>query len=82
MKWKRRSNNSDESGPSTGGAGSKKDSIDPKWKVRIQAIVLIGLLVIPGNLGTLLIYATSEPNTQGTLNCVPFFHKDLMKVSA
>ena len=57
-RWRKRSDSSTQSGPNQNAA--KKDKIDPRWKVRIQAIVLIGLMVIPGNLGTLIIYFTSE----------------------
>ena len=35
-------------------------NIDPRWKVRIQAVVIICFLVLPGNLVTLFIYATSD----------------------
>ena len=35
-------------------------NIDPRWKVRIQAVVIICFLVVPGNLVTLFIYVTSD----------------------
>ena len=57
MRFRNKSTDSTQSDPSE---GSKKKKLDPRWKVRIQALVIIALLVIPGNLGTLIIYLTIE----------------------
>ena len=38
----------------------KKKTLDPRWQVRIQAVVLVCFLVFPGNLVTLFIYTNSE----------------------
>ena len=43
-------------------------NIDPRWKVRIQAVIIICLLVVPGNLVTLFIYTTSELSSNQTLS--------------
>ena len=64
FRWRKKSTDSDQSDSA---AGSKKGTIDPRWKVKIQAIFLIGLLVIPGNLVTLIVYSTSEGNVTLTV---------------
>ena len=44
----------------TQSGNSRKKGLDPKLKVRLQALILIGILVIPGNLVTLLIYSSTN----------------------
>ena len=49
-----------ESGPMSNRKKSASGLIDPRRKIRLHALVLIGLLVLPGNMVTLVIYMTSE----------------------
>ena len=40
--------------------GHRKKRMSPKRKIRLQALVLILFLVIPGNLVTLIIYSSTN----------------------
>ena len=60
----------------TSGGHRKKGKLDPKWKVRLQALVLILLLVIPGNLVTLIIYSSSSGGDSAFHPCLTVLFSD------
>lgn len=47
-------------------------SIDPRWKFRIRAFLILIVLVVPGNLATLGIYAIMEGKTWKLQSCNKF----------